>query len=97
VPSGSPRGRMALGKDTQRQSRHTQNVGKIHRTDSETADDGHYVVMRSMAEFANHAQSLRLFVEAVGIEPYCRRYANPMRTLGFPAYRLQRHAVRPLT
>jgi len=23
-------------------------------------------------------------VEAVGIEPYCRRYANPTRTLGFP-------------
>ena len=36
-------------------------------------------------------------VEAVGIEPCCQRYANPMRTFGFPAYRYQRHAVRPLT
>ena len=69
---------MALGKDTQRQSRHTQNVGKIHRTDSETADDGHYVVMRSMAEFANHAQSLRLFVEEAGIEQVG---AHPIRTI----------------
>jgi hypothetical protein len=36
-------------------------------------------------------------VEAVGIEPYAPRYANPTRTLGFPAYRCQRHAPRRLT
>ena len=36
-------------------------------------------------------------VEAVGIEPYCRRYANPTRTLGFLAYRFERRAARPLT
>jgi hypothetical protein len=36
-------------------------------------------------------------VEAVGIEPCCQRYANPTRTLGFPAYRCERHASRPLT
>jgi len=34
---------------------------------------------------------------AVGIEPYCQRYANPTRTLGFLAYRCQRHETRPLT
>jgi hypothetical protein len=38
-----------------------------------------------------------LSVEAVGIDPYCQRYANPTRTLGFPAYRFQRHATRSLT
>ena len=36
-------------------------------------------------------------VEAVGIEPCSQRYANPTRTLGFPAYRYQRHGTRPLT
>jgi hypothetical protein len=36
-------------------------------------------------------------VEALGIEPYAPRYANPKRTLGFPAYRYQRHATRSLT
>ena len=36
-------------------------------------------------------------MEAVGIEPYCRRYANPTRTLGFPAYRFVKHATRALT
>jgi hypothetical protein len=36
-------------------------------------------------------------VEAVGIEPYCQRYANPTRTLGFPAYRYVKHATRALT
>jgi hypothetical protein len=29
----------------------------------------------------------RVLVEAVGIEPQSQRYANPTRTLGFPAYR----------
>ena len=43
------------------------------------------------------AQPSRAEVEAVGIEPYCQRYVNPTRTLGFPAYRQQRHAVRPLS
>lgn len=38
-----------------------------------------------------------MIVEAVGIEPCCRRYANPTRTLGFLAYRGERHATRPLT
>ena len=33
----------------------------------------------------------------MGIEPDPQRYANPTRTLGFPAYRLQRRVVRPLT
>jgi len=36
-------------------------------------------------------------VEAVGIEPYCQRYANPTRTLGFSAYRYVKHATRALT
>jgi hypothetical protein len=36
-------------------------------------------------------------VEAVGIEPYCQRYASPTRTLGFPAYRYVKHAIRALT
>jgi hypothetical protein len=36
-------------------------------------------------------------VEAVGIEPDSLRYANPTRTLGFPAYRCQRHATHALT
>ena len=35
-------------------------------------------------------------VEAVGIEPYCQRYANPPRTLGFPAYREQKGETRLL-
>ena len=48
----------------------------------------------AIGECGNHEH---LAVEAVGIEPYCRRYANSTRTLGFPAYRYQRHAVRPLT
>ena len=43
------------------------------------------------------AQPSRAEVEAVGIEPYCQGYVNPTRTLGFPAYRQQRHAVRPLS
>jgi len=36
-------------------------------------------------------------VEAVGIEPCCQRYANPTRTLGFPAYRYVKRATRALT
>ena len=36
-------------------------------------------------------------VEAVGIEPEAQRYANPTRTLGFPAYRCQPQATLPLT
>ncbi len=36
-------------------------------------------------------------VEAVGIEPYVPRYANPKRTLGFPAYRCHPRATRTLT
>ena len=36
-------------------------------------------------------------MEAVGIEPYARRYANPKRTLGFSAYRCHPQATRPLT
>ena len=36
-------------------------------------------------------------VEAVGIEPLARRYANPTRTLDFPAYRCQPRATRTLT
>ena len=39
----------------------------------------------------------RKLVEAVGIEPYCQRYANPTRTLGFPAYRCAKRATRALT
>ncbi len=42
----------------------------------------------------NHCACL---VEAVGIEPCLQRYAHPRRTLGFLAYRYQRHATRPLT
>jgi hypothetical protein len=38
-----------------------------------------------------------VIVEAVGIEPCCQRYANPTRTLGFPAYRCERNASPPLT
>ena len=43
------------------------------------------------------AQPSRAEVEAVGIEPCCQRYANPTRTLGFPAYRCVKHATRALT
>jgi hypothetical protein len=42
----------------------------------------------------NHCACL---VEAVGIEPDCQRYANPTRTLGFPAYRYEKHATHALT
>ena len=36
-------------------------------------------------------------MEAVGIEPYCQRYAHPTRTLGFPADRYRTHGTRSLT
>ena len=52
-----------------------------------------YAFLRTLTR-GNHCACL---VEAVGIEPYCQRYANPTRTLGFPAYRFERHPVRPLT
>ena len=32
-------------------------------------------------------------MEAVGIEPYAPRYANPTRILGFPAYRGRKHTT----
>ena len=38
----------------------------------------------------NHCARL---VEAVGIEPYAQRYANPKRTLGYSAYRCHPQAT----
>ena len=50
-----------------------------------------------VSQNANPRQSLRLFGGGGGNRTLAQRYANPTRTLGFPAYRYVKHATRPLT